>query len=249
MPQTITKPAPVTDADTALTPKTAEVLAEYSASHRRIEIAAIVAFFSLTVFLVWRMSAFERPSQLWLIGAAAFLGYVAADFASGLVHWGFDTWGSIHTPFLGKNFIRPFREHHFDEKAMTKHDFVETNGNNCLVSLPILVGACFIPNTSSFGLFALTFVVSTCVAVMATNQIHKWSHQDEPPALITALQKAHLILPPDHHQVHHTKPHDSYYCITTGWLNSSLLAVNFFRIAERVVTATTGAHPRRDDLS
>lgn len=236
----------------APTPKTAEALAEYTPAQRALEIFGIASFFLLTAWLCWRIyAAADSMADMWLVGAALLAGYVMADFTSGLVHWGFDTWGSLDTPVLGKAFIRPFREHHFDEKAITRHDFIETNGNNSLASLPVLGLAALVPvrEGETFGLMFTTFLIAVCAATFLTNQIHAWSHADRVPALVALLQRWHLVLPPDHHAIHHQKPHMSHYCITTGWLNSMLTATSFFRIMERAITAVTGAKPREDDLA
>jgi hypothetical protein len=67
-------------------------------------------------------------------------------------------------------------------------------------------------------------------------------------ASMAFLQRWHLILPPAHHQLHHTRPFTSHYCITTGWLNWPLNWARFFPVLEWCITTCTGALPRRDDL-
>jgi plasmanylethanolamine desaturase len=102
----------------------------------------------------------------------------------------------------------------------------------------------------SAGLLLMTSTGSMIFWVMLTNQFHKWSHLEasETPGFVAFLQKYHFILPPDHHQIHHTAPFENYYCITTGWLNWPLKKLRFFRIAERIITAVTGQVPRADDI-
>lgn len=158
----------------------------------------------------------------------ALFAWLSADFVSGFVHFLADNFGNPDTPFFGKVFIYAFREHHVDPKAITRHSFVETNGANCLVSLPPMVYIWFATSPTEDYLlrayFALFFV-----SIFLTNQIHKWSHMDSPPTLVGALQRAHVILPVAHHAVHHAAPHDKYYCITCGWLNAPLERLHFFQ--------------------
>ncbi|MGZ6142946.1 MAG: fatty acid desaturase family protein [Myxococcales bacterium] len=216
----------------------------YSPAVRRFEIASIAAFSVAMARLLLRIAAGVRASP-WLALTAFMLGFVAADFVSGFVHWAADTWGTPTLPLIGKALIRPFREHHVDEKEITRHDFVETNGNNCFISIAPAVGAALLP-PGWFFVSAMTFAL--CFAIFGTNQFHKWSHMDEPPAAVRLLQRANLILPPDHHAVHHSAPYAKYYCITVGWLNEPLHRLRFFPALERIVSATTGLVPREDDL-
>ena len=48
------------------------------------------------------MVAYFNYEHLPSILLAAVAGIFTADFASGIVHWAADTWGSIELPVLGK---------------------------------------------------------------------------------------------------------------------------------------------------
>lgn len=221
----------------------------YSKTMRMVEILSIVLFFAGEAYIAWRVLP-HLSAHPWLIGVAAFVGYLGADFVSGLVHWMADTWGSTKMPIIGPALLRPFREHHVDPKAITRHDFIETNGNNCMVSLSVILIGVFLPLESPWALGFTVFIASMVWFVMLTNQFHKWAHLDEQdtPPLIAFLQKSRLILSRPHHQIHHTPPYHSYYCITTGWLNWPLHVTRFYRGLERAITATTGLLPRADDI-
>ncbi len=225
----------------------------YSRAVRTVEVLSIVSFYTLVAAVAWRGFPYALKAP-WLALAGLFFGYLLADFTSGFVHWLADTWGSPDMPVIGKALLRPFREHHVAPKAMTLHDFIETNGNNCLISLPWALGALFMPlDVEGFGgllFFTMTSITSMIFWVMMTNQFHKWSHFEpaELPAVVRWLQRYNLILSPDHHDIHHRAPFDTHYCITTGWLNVPLMRLGFFRGMERLVTALTGAIPRKDDI-
>ena len=205
--------------------------------HRYLEITSIIGFVVYCIMLVVKIG--EETIRLtanldYLIIPLAilplFVGYIGADFFSGLVHFLGDTFGTEETPILGQSFIKPFREHHVNPKGMTEHDFVETSGNNCIVSIPFLLLVYYLVDIKSslFHYSFYSFFSFLMISVFITNQIHKWAHMENPGWLISFLQKQNLILSPEHHQVHHTEPFDKYYCITVGWLNPFLFKVHFF---------------------
>jgi len=164
------------------------------------------------------------------------LGWLAADFVTGLIHWFFDTYGSQSMPVLGASFIRPFREHHIDPKDITTHSLTVTIGNTCIAATPLtawLLYPLLFGNPSDEYCLTAFFMALTIGGTVLTNQFHKWAHMDEPHAFIAFLQRANLILGPVHHKVHHTKPHDTYYCITNGWMDRFLDRINFWRGMEK----------------
>ncbi|KAK3799137.1 hypothetical protein RRG08_051412 [Elysia crispata] len=232
-----------------------ELASKYTRGKRLQETVCLFISIILLVFnficLVWYFDS----SHWHMILLCALLGILTADFASGLVHWGADTWGTVELPIIGSGFIRPFREHHIDPTSITRHDFIETNGDNFAVCIPVMAYCAyqflFLPREAipaSYNWMMYLFLL--CVFVSLTNQCHKWSHTYFGlPWYIKLLQDLHLVLPRRHHRIHHVSPHETYYCITTGWLNYPLELIGFWSTLEVIIESLTGSKPRSDDMA
>jgi sterol desaturase/sphingolipid hydroxylase (fatty acid hydroxylase superfamily) len=223
----------------------------YSLRQRALELAALLTLAGVAVRVFGHLVGAPVLVQ-WLTPPALLLAFVAADLVSGLFHWAADTWGRPDWPWIGPAFIRTFREHHTDPTAITRHDFVETNGANALIAVPVAVGALPLASAGARGdgnawaTVAAVFITGFVLSVVATSQIHKWAHQTHPPRVVAWLQRAGLVLSPRHHDVHHTAPYVRHYCITAGWLDPWLERAEVFPRLERLVTVLTGAEPRAD---
>lgn len=174
---------------------------------------------------------------------ALFFGILVADFLSGVAHWAADTWGRETWPIVGPAILKSFRDHHKTPWTILEHDFFETNGDACVALLPILTAGFFFGASGEVAVFL--FALS--LAVMLTNQAHKLAHKDRTSSVIRLLQNVRILLVRSDHQKHHSKPFVESYCITTGWMNPLLNRIRFWRGAEKVITALTGAIPREDD--
>ncbi|HZR83791.1 MAG TPA: fatty acid desaturase CarF family protein [Candidatus Binatia bacterium] len=211
-----------------------------------LDAAGVSAFAALTAAIAWRFARLPwDPFCVATLGAAATFGYGLADVVSGVVHWIGDTFFDEKTPVIGAAFVRPFREHHRDPRAITRHGFLEVNGNNCLALLPLLVPTWLLgggsgPDVHVPAAWFQAMAVSFAVATFGTNQFHKWAHLESAPRWVGWLQASRLILSPSHHARHHAPPHRRSYCVTVGWTNPLLDAIAFFERAERAVR-TVGA--------
>jgi hypothetical protein len=224
---------------------------------RLLDVASVAGFAVASGALALRLWTvpWETPHLLQIVLGAA-LGYVAADIVSGVVHWFCDTFFHEDTPVIGRAFIHPFREHHADPLAITRHGFFEVNGNNCLAMLPLLVvvlaigapeapGAMGAPTASDApgaaeavpALFLQSLVLGFALATFATNQFHKWAHQERPSAVVGWLQGTGFVLSPEHHRLHHSDPYRQAFCITAGWLDPLL---DRARVFERIEIAVRG---------
>ncbi|MDF2693475.1 MAG: carotenoid synthesis regulator CarF [Labilithrix sp.] len=228
-----------------------QLAAGYTAQHRTYEICGIIVAVASSGWLIARVAK-SPPLSGWWMPLAALVGILMSDFISGFVHWLFDTWGGLDTPVFGRLAIRTFRHHHVDQKAITTHDFIETNGHNIALTTIYSVSGLLVLRSAEtvtlFGVFVCMSLLCATVFTAFTSQIHKWAHQDQPSRLVGLLQRARLILCPEHHAAHHSAPYNRNYCITVGWMNGPLRAIRFFETLERTITAVTGILPREDDL-
>jgi ubiquitin-conjugating enzyme E2 variant len=205
-----------------------------------LEAVAVTAFFSLLGLLALRLGRDpEAPDRLPWLPLAAVAGYAAADVASGLTHWFCDTFFEETTPGIGPVLIHPFREHHRDPAAMTRHGFLELTGNSCLGVLPVLGLILWRPWSEIVDAAAIAFGL----ALFGTNLFHKWAHSERVPRLVAWLQKAHLILNPGRHAVHHAPPNTTAYCVTNGWMNPVMDRVLGRRGARLETKESQGAVP------
>ncbi len=224
-----------------------------------IEAFGVLCAWSLVGYLsyrcMWQVSTsyrYEGSSEgnlrVLLMVSAAVAGYVVADLVSGVVHWGFDRFGSSKTFFLGAHFVTPFRLHHSDPIDITRHGFLATNGSNCLATvIPLwLIMIAPFSYDNRFWHWCVFMLTIGAVATFATNQFHKWAHTPRVSPAIDWLQRHRVILPRDHHQIHHRWPYETHYCITTGWLNAPLVKIGFWWRLERALQ-WVGLAAHRDD--
>lgn len=212
-----------------------------------IRLAALATAYPLLAWNLWRLAGVTRGLPWWLPLAVA-SGIACADLISGIGHWLLDTWGSEDTRLIGASILRAFRVHHSHPHDILDRSFVDLNGEIALIAAPLLSGASLLPLESVLQCFGVTVLLSCCGVGMFTNQFHKWAHMTNPapPWPIRALQRARLILPPEHHAQHHVAPSIGHYCITAGWWDSLLGRLRLFELLERLVTAATGIRPRAD---
>ena len=170
------------------------------------------------------------PALLWIVSA-----WIAADVATGIVHWWEDRYGDPAWPIVGKFVVEPNIVHHEDRLAFLRGGYWERNWTTILPSAGIAVLA------SACGAWWLA-----TVALFATqaNEIHGWAHQ-KCSRPIRGLQLLGILHSPEQHAVHHTRPFDRHFCVMTDFANPVLEATGFWETAENFV-ALFGCEPRRE---
>jgi plasmanylethanolamine desaturase len=207
-----------------------------------IDVASVMLASAWIVALLIRFAVRAPELHEPALAVGFIAGFTAADVVSGVVHWFCDRYSHPRARLIGPILIAPFREHHRDPAALARHGLLECNGNNCLAATPLLVLAWWslAPPTGRDALTALQTGVASGLALTlcASNQVHAWAHAPNPPRLVRALQRAQVLLAPEHHAVHHRG--GRAYAVVCGWSNAWLDVV--LPRVERVLTAL-GARP------
>jgi len=215
---------------------------------RVFEVTSLAGAAGLLVFHLLRFFTTPRFFSCWM-SVAVLAAMFFADFACGLMHWVADTWGSETIPVLGPRFLRPFRLHHLNPDDFLERSFIDANGDVALVTLPFSLSVFLIPLDSDLGRLAAVFLVASSACALPTNQVHQWAHMSKPPSWVRWLQRYGVLLSQEQHQIHHTAPYATNYCITTGWCNPLLTAFKFFPTFESIISRVTGLEPRGEDLA
>ncbi len=217
-------------------------LARHGQALRRAVLASSIL--ATTVLVAWVGSdvarfLFDGAALGVVLGIA--IGALVIDFVTGLVHFACDRFGDPTTPVVGPLLIRAFREHHDDPQAIVDHDWIETNGESCFLTMIALAGLALLAPYAHSNLEAAAVTVVWTMAVLgaSANQAHKWAHMQKPPAVVGFFQRAGLMLSPEKHARHHHAPHDTAYCITTGWMNPLLDWLGLWSWLERSLKGMT----------
>ena len=207
-----------------------------------LAVLTVAAALAVPAARIWRGA--QTPAEVLLVLAMLAAGYLLADALTGVVHWFCDTFFEISTPVIGPGLIAPFREHHYDPLLMTQHGFLELTGSSFRALAPLLLLFAWL-GSSSIGLNAFVFALAAGAA--ATNLLHRWAHEANPPAIAKVLQATGAVLTPERHARHHAPPYAAAYCVTSGWLNPVFERLRFWTRAEAALIAmglpiTRGGH-------
>lgn len=189
---------------------------------------------------------------LYALVLAVLTGLFLADFASGLLHWAFDTWFTENTPVL-RRVVMIVREHHIYPQHIFRYGFRDEAGTISWPSLAYVVPAVALVTLRPGGGTVLGYCALLVAVIVATLtlfmfEFHKLGHRKSPVWVVRALQRARLLMGPQHHGRHHRGNHDVKYCLINGWADFVMDSTGFWRGAEWAIRGLTHAGPRINDL-
>ncbi|XP_075477668.1 fatty acid desaturase 4-like 2, chloroplastic [Primulina tabacum] len=196
-----------------------------------------------TVLISLAKSVFAaEASHIWLEPIlAGLIGYVLADLASGVYHWGIDNYGSRGTPVFGVQ-IEGFQGHHKWPWVITRRQFANNLHSLAKGTIFTVLPINFICDDPT--IMGFVSVCSGCI--MFSQQFHAWAHttKSKLPPLVVALQDAGVLVSRSQHAAHHRTPYNNNYCIVSGIWNEILDESRLFEALEMAIFFKFGVRPR-----
>jgi ubiquitin-conjugating enzyme E2 variant len=161
--------------------------------------------------------------------------WLAADIATGAVHWWEDRYGDPAWPIVGRFVVEPNILHHTDQRAFLQGSYWQRNWTTIVPA-----------GVASIGFLAAGQWWWALVAAISTqaNEVHGWAHQrcSRP---IRGLQLLGVLSSQEGHARHHSAPFSTDFCVITDFTNPVLGAVGFWRGLESLI-GMVGIHPRSE---
>jgi len=165
------------------------------------------------------------------------LGWLIADFISGILHWLEDRVLWVGMPVISKSVVEPNRLHHIRPAAFLEQGFLTRNSTGWVVALQLsflwiaLIG------------FSFVWLGATLGGLVAT-EVHARAHRKQGGTFIGVLQDIGIIQSTYHHGQHHRGDFDRRYCVLTGWLNPVIDWIGLWAGLEKFLTII-GLKPNR----
>ncbi len=202
--------------------------------------------------IVWVARHWEAVNPSWhTLAFTLVIGLFLADFLSGLLHWAFDTWFDVQTPYI-ERLVAIVREHHIYPHHIFHYSFRNEAGtmswSSLIFTVPVYWIAAFGDSSvTTLGHSAIMVCIIISLGMIFMLEFHKFGHRKSDSKLVLILQALGMLMSTKHHLQHHRANHDVRYCIINGWANRVLDPLGFWRWMERAVCRVTGAIPRNND--
>ena len=157
------------------------------------------------------------------------VGWLLADFLSGLLHWIEDRVLREGDTWLSRVIVEPNRLHHAEPLRFLANGFWARNATTWAIVLPLTV-AWFAAIGPSLVLLA------AAIGGLLANEVHRLTHAAPAKgSWLRALQDIGVIQSPRMHARHHRGRQDQAYCVLTDWLNPVLDKIRFWERLERML--------------
>ncbi|CAK0838350.1 unnamed protein product [Prorocentrum cordatum] len=175
----------------------------------------------VTVAASWIGVAVFVPGQLPSL-ALTFGMFLYADAYSAVLHAFFDKPEALSLPALGHS-AQGFQMHHDHPIASTRDQGLYRLFSDT-VKIQWITGSCALMFASHTALTLRVVALKWAMCAYGTQLAHYWSHSppSERPLYVRVLQRCHILLPQQHHRVHHQPPYNRNFGIVSGLCNPLL---------------------------